>query len=138
MTDDDSPAKSRRIQLCRMFVLCLPFLVLPLHVSTQAVASASDSANGSILSNLHSDKRVVQSGRWFLVREFDIQFAVRGSQQTYCGELSTTDATEANDLIDSEGHPVQLAEKGKDLEITLGNGRHIKAHRLTPDRCPRS
>jgi hypothetical protein len=87
------------------------------------------------LSNLHSDKRVVQNGRWFLVREFTVDFAVRDSV-TYCGEITTTDATEAHDLIDSSGQVVSVVEKGKDLYLTLKSGRRIRAHRLSADKCP--
>ncbi len=87
------------------------------------------------MTNLHSDKRVVQNGRWVLVREFTVDFAVRDSV-TYCGEITTTDATEAHDLLDSGGQVVSVVEKGKDLYVTLKSGRRIRAHRLNPDKCP--
>ena len=88
------------------------------------------------MSDLRSDKRVVQNGRWFLVREFTVDFAVRDSV-TYCGEITTTDATEAHDLLDSGGQVVEVSEKGKDLYITLKSGRRIRARRLSGDKCPR-
>ncbi len=128
--------EGKLLSLTRVFLL-LPLLSLP-QPSLSSQTPAAQDVNTGILSNLHSDKRVVQSARWFLVREFTIEFAVRGAHQTYCGELMTTDATEAHDLIGSSGQPVAVAERGKDLEIKLDNGRHIKAHRLNPERCPRS
>jgi hypothetical protein len=57
---------------------------------------------------------------------------------TYCGEITTTDATEAHDLMDSSGQPVELVEKGKDLYLTLKSGRQIRARRLSPEKCPRA
>ncbi|HUI83714.1 MAG TPA: hypothetical protein VL240_05795 [Candidatus Binatia bacterium] len=80
---------------------------------------------------------MVQSGRWLLVREYTVDFAVRDSQQTWCGEIITIDATEAHDLIESRGQAVQIAERGKDIYVTLKDGRKIRAHRLNPEKCPR-
>ena len=123
-----------RIPAARFFLcLLVPFLLLG-----QTLAPASDAIEPGTLLELHSDQRVVQSGRWFLVREFTIAFSVRAAQASYCGEINTTDATEAHDLINSRGQSIQVAQKGKDLEVTLQSGRRLRAHRLAPDRCPRS
>jgi len=138
MTGDEMAAAGKRIGL--RLVLAVPLLVgllLPSRFSGQSAAPPSEGVKTGTLADLHSDKHVVQSGRWFLVREFTIAFAVRGSQQSYCGEVTTTDATEAHDLLDSHGQAVEVAEKGKDLEVTLKSGRRIKAHRLNPEKCPR-
>jgi len=136
VTGDQIPAARKRIGPSR--ILAVPFLVfvfLSSHLPGQTTAPAGVTKTGT-LSDLRSDKRVVQNGRWFLVREFTVDFAVRDSE-TYCGEITTTDATEAHDLIDSTGQVVDISEKGKDLYITLKSGRRIRAHRLSRDKCPR-
>ncbi len=132
----DVSAERRRMRLSR--ILATPLLVFLLFSSRlpgQTAAPLADQAKTGTLSNLHSDKRVVQNGRWFLVREFTVEFAIRDSV-TYCGEVTTTDATEAHDLIDSAGQVVSVMEKGKDLYITLKSGRRIRAHQLSGDKCP--
>jgi len=136
MTGNEIPAARRRIRLSR--ILAVPLfvcLLLSPRLPGQTAAPSADEARTGTLTNLHSDKRVVQNGRWFLVREFTVDFAVRDSV-TYCGEITTTDATEAHDLLDSSGQVVSVIERGKDLYLTLKSGRRIRAHRLSGDKCP--
>ena len=136
MTDDEICAERKGIRLSR--ILAVPVfvcLLLSSNLHSQAVTPPADATTTGTLADLHSDKRVVQNGRWFLVREFTVDFAVRDTA-TYCGEITTTDASEAHDLIDSSGQPVEVIEKGKDLYVTLKNGRRIRAHRLSSDKCP--
>ena len=93
----DYPAERRRMRLSRILATpLLVFLLLSSRLPGQTAAPLADQAKTGTLSNLHSDKRVVQNGRWFLVREFTVEFAIRDSV-TYCGEVTTTDATEAHD-----------------------------------------
>jgi hypothetical protein len=137
MAVDEIPAEGRQSRQALLFALTTLLLVfLPLQLRSQTIIPVSDAITTGTLVNMHTDKRVVQSGRWFLVREFTVDFAVKDSA-VYCGELTTTDATEAHDLMESNGQPVQFAEKGKDLYITLKTGRKIRAHRLSAEKCPR-
>lgn len=136
MNGDDIPECRRSKSSRLLFVLApLIFFVLPLPLGSQSLIPVSETMTTGTLGNLHADKRVVQSGRWFLVREFTIDFAVKDSA-VFCGELTTTDATEANDLMASNGQPVDFVGKGKDLFVTLKNGRKIRARRLTTEKCP--
>jgi hypothetical protein len=131
MTRDEIPAEQKRIRLSR--ILAVPLLVLlllPSHLPGQTTAPPTDVAKTGTLADLHWDKHVVQNGRWMLLREFTVDFAVR-DMATYCGEITTTDATEAHELIDSSGQAVEIIEKGKDLYVTLKSGRRIRAHRLS-------
>ena len=136
MTGDQIPALGKRIGPRRILAApLLIFLLFSSYLPGQTAASADVTRTGT-LSELRSDKRVVQNGRWFLVREFTVDFAVRDSE-TYCGEITTSDATEAHDLINSTGQVVQVSEKGRDLYLTLKSGRRIRAHRLNGEKCPR-
>jgi hypothetical protein len=136
MTGDEISAERKRIRLSRILALpLLVFLLLPSHLPGQTAAPPTAVAKTGTLADLRWDKRVVQNGRWFLVREFTVDFAVRDTA-TYCGEITTTDATEAHELIDSSGQAVEIIEKGKDLYVTLKSGRRIRAHRLSAEKCP--
>ena len=108
---------------------------ISLQLHSQSFTPVSETVTSGTLGNMHSDKHVVQSGRWLIVREFTIDFAVKDTA-VFCGQLTTTDATEANDLMASNGQPVAFVEKGKDLFLTLKNGRKIHARRLSSEKCP--
>lgn len=106
-----------------------------------AAAPGGFPANGSKSATLlgtRSDKRVVQTGRWYVVRQFTVDFAVKCSNQTYCGEVTTTVVNEVDDLMASKGQPVELLESGRDIDVTLQNGRHIKAHQVSPNKCEKN
>ena len=122
-----------------MFTAVLSAIVLLSVSLPQTSASASDANTPGTLGNLHSENRVVQNGRWLLLREFTVDFTVQDvHSQSYCGEITTADATEAHDLMVSGGQSVQVNEKGKDVYITLKDGRVIKARRLSPEKCRRA
>ncbi len=42
---------------------------------------------------------------------------------------------EVDDLMASKGKPVALQESGKDLDVTLQNGRRIKARQVDSNKC---
>jgi len=103
--------------------------------STSTTNSTGPGAKPGTLVATHEDKRVVQTGRWYIVRQFTVDFAVKCSNQTYCGEVTTTVVNEVDDLMASKGRPVELLESGKDIDVTLQNGRHIKARQVSPNKC---
>lgn len=109
-------------------------LVFCACVQGQNPASGNPAKTGTIVET-HSDKRVVQTGRWYVTRQFTVNFAVQCSDHTYCGEVTTTVVNEVDDLMASKGHPVELLDSGKDIDITLQNGRRIKAHQVSPNKC---
>ena len=124
---------SCRSRLARLLASALLLeLLLPLSLPGQ---NDSGTVKAGTLANVHTDKRVVQSARWLLAREFTVDFAVKNSEVS-CGEITTTDATEAHDLINSKGQQVEVVEKGKDLYLKLQSGRHIRARRLSTEKCP--
>ena len=103
--------------------------------STSTADSTGPGAKPGTLVETHEDKRVVQTGRWYIVRQFTVDFAVKCSNQTYCGEVTTTIVNEVDDLMASKDRPVELRDGGKDIDVTLPNGRHIKAHQVSPNKC---
>jgi hypothetical protein len=126
MSEDGAPARSRRYPLAAGMV----WIILLSCLSVQA-----QSAQSGTITEAHSDKRVVQTGRWYVVRQFTVDFAVKCSSQTYCGEVTTTVINEVDDLMASKGKSVELSESGKDIDVTLQNGRRIKAHQVAANKC---
>ena len=137
MSGDDIPEGGRTSRPRQFGLAALALFILTLPLGSQTLTPASETVITGTLGNLHADQRVVQSGRWLIVREFTIDFAVKDTA-VYCGQLTTTNATEAHDLIDNNGQPVEFVESGKDLYLTLKNGRKIRAHRLSQEKCPRA
>jgi hypothetical protein len=124
-------------QRLRVVAVLGAILLSCLSATAQPPASDpnSDGAQTGTITETHSDKRVVQTGRWYVVRQFTVDFAVKCSSQTYCGEVTTTVINEVDDLMASKGKPVELQESGKDLDVTLQNGRRIKAHQVDANKC---
>ena len=138
---DTDEASGKRLRMVLGLVLASIWFVfgafsLPARAQSGEVVSAT--AISGKLSNLRSDQRVVQNGRWFLVREFTVEFTVQDSAHYYCGEIITTDTTEAHDLINSGGQTVDIQEHGKDLYLTLKDGRKLHTRRLNENQCPRT
>ncbi len=121
-------------QCFRVVAILAATTLFCLSAAAQQPAAASSAKTGTIVET-HSDKRVVQTGRWYVVRQFTVDFAVKCSSQTYCGEVTTTVINEVDDLIASKGKPVELQESGKDLDVTLQNGRRIRAHQVGANKC---
>ena len=124
-----------------MFWAAVSFgLIFVLGVVAQSATPAGQSpaatAKTGTLVDAHSDKKVVQTGRWMVVRQFTVDFAVKCSNQTYCGEVTTTVVNEVDDLMASKGQPVELLASGKEIDITLPSGRRIKAHQMSANKCP--
>ena len=137
MSEDGVPARSCPL-ICTVALLGTIF-VLCLNIQGQSATSTPNSSatgpkTGTIV-DTHSDKRVVQTGRWYVTRQFTVDFAVKCSDQTYCGEVTTTVVNEVDDLMASKGKPVELLPSGKDIDVTLQNGRRIKAHQVAANKC---
>jgi hypothetical protein len=137
MSGDDSPEPRRTSSRLLFGLMGLLLFVLPMRLGGQSLVPVSETLTSGTIGNLHADQRVVQSGRWLIVREFTIDFAVKNAA-VFCGQLTTTNTTEAHDLIDSNGKPVDFVDNGKDLFLTLKNGRKIHARRLSSEKCPRA
>jgi hypothetical protein len=128
MSDEGHPARSSCgaiVLLLLLFVGCLP----------SVAQSQSGAGQDGTLVDTHSDKKVVQTGRWMIVRQFTVDFSVKCSDKTYCGEITTTVVNEVADIEASKGKPVALLASGKDIDVTLENGRRIKARQVASVKC---
>jgi hypothetical protein len=135
MSERDVPARWRRGFLGA--VVCGLMFVLSAggqSSSSAAGPSAATPKTGTLV-DARSDKKVLQTGRWMVVRQFTVNFAVKCSNQTYCGEVTTTVVNEVDDLMASKGQPVELLESGKDIDVTLHSGRRIKARQVAANKC---
>jgi len=135
----EAGVSARRCRVICTVVMLGTIFVLGVDAHEQNATStpsslATGSETGTIVET-HSDKRVVQTGRWYLTRQFTVDFAVMYANQTYCGEVTTTVVNEMDDLMASKGHPVHVLASGKDIDVTLQNGRRIKAHQVAAKKC---
>ncbi|MGA9563989.1 MAG: hypothetical protein WBS19_00570, partial [Candidatus Korobacteraceae bacterium] len=71
-------------QCLRVVAILAATTLFCLSAAAQQPAATSSAKTGTIV-DTHSDKRVVQTGRWYVVRQFTVDFAVKCSSQTYCG-----------------------------------------------------
>lgn len=140
MSHGGVPARSRRVictvaLLGTIFILCVN--VQGQNATSAPSSSATQPTTGTIV-DTHTDKRVVETGRWYLTRQFTVDFSVKCTDQTYCGEVTTTVVNEVDDLVASKGQSVELHESGKDIDVTLHNGRRIKAHQVAANKSRRT
>ena len=123
------------------------FLTICLALSAAAGAGSAPNSDppqtqtpaktGTVV-DTHSDKKVVQTGRWMVVRQFTVNLEVNCSDRVYCGEVTTTITNEVDDLMASKGQSVECGASGHDLDLTLKNGRKVKAHQVSTDKCVRN
>jgi hypothetical protein len=110
MSEGGAPASSRQL-MWTVSLLGTIFALCSIAQGQNATSAASSSATGpkaGTIVDTHSDKRVVQTGRWYVTRQFTVDFSVKCTDQTYCG---------------------------KDIDVTLQNGRRIKAHQVAANKC---
>ena len=132
MSEEGGHARARRhLMFLVLLAACLSGSV---GVEAASVSDPAQTKTGTIVET-HSDKKVVQTGRWMVVRQFTVNVEVKCSDKTYCGEVTTTITNEVDDLMASKGKPVQLLASGKDIDVTLENGRKIKAHQVYVTKC---
>jgi hypothetical protein len=139
MCEDGHPARTARHCICLLLGTCLVFS----GAARSESAPASDPApqaqtHAGTVIDTRSDKKVVQTGRWMVVRQFTVNLEVKCSGQLYCGEVTTTVTNEVDDLMASKGQSVECGASGHDLDLTLQNGRKVRAHQVSTDKCVRN
>jgi hypothetical protein len=64
-----------------------------------------------------------------------LYFAVRASDQTYCGEYETPVIDEIDGVFSAKDKDVEFAVNGKNLTFRTPHGRTIKAHLVDEKQC---
>ncbi len=64
-------------QCLRVIATLGAIILFCLSAPAQQPAATSSSAKTGTIVDTHSDKRVVQTGRWYVVRQFTVDFAVQ-------------------------------------------------------------
>jgi len=132
MSEEGGHARARRHLM--FLVLLAGCLSGSLGVQAASVSDPAQTKTGTIVET-HSDKKVVQTGRWMVVRQFTVNVEVKCSDKTYCGEITTTVVNEVDDLMANKGQSVECSESGHDLDLTLKSGRRVKAHQVSANKC---
>jgi len=132
MSEEGGYARARRhLMFLVLLAACLSGRV---GVEAASVSDPAQTRTGTIVET-HSDKKVVQTGRWMVVRQFTVNVEVKCSDKTYCGEITTTVVNEVDDLMANKGQSVECSESGHDLDLTLKSGRRVKAHQVAANKC---
>ena len=132
MTEEGGHARARRH--LTLLVLLVASLSVGVGAESVSVSDPGQAQTGTVVET-HSEKKVVQTGRWMIVRQFTVNVEVKCSDKTYCGEVTTTVVNEVDDLMASKGQSVGCSESGHDIDLTLKSGRRVKAHQVAANKC---
>ncbi|HZD33542.1 MAG TPA: hypothetical protein VE779_17995, partial [Candidatus Angelobacter sp.] len=134
MREDDHPASVPRHRVILLLLGTCLALSSAARAGSASVSDSTPSKTGTVV-DTHSEKKVVQTGRWMVIRQFTVNLEVKCSDHIYCGEVTTTITNEVDDLMASKGQSVECSESGHDIDLTLKNGRKVKAHQVSTDKC---
>jgi hypothetical protein len=113
-----------------------------LGTSSHAIGVApppSSPSEGEQTGKILSVKKVLGI-RYFAPRHpqihyYELYFAVRTSEQTFCAEYETPILEEIDDLFSAKDKDVDLVLKGKDLTLRTPHGRKFKCHLVQQKQC---
>jgi len=99
----------------------------------------SSSAEGQQVGKVLSVRKVLRDpylfSRYPRIHYYLLHFAVRASDQTYCGEYETPVLDEIDDVFSAKDKDVEFVLKGKKLTLRTPHGRTIKAHLVDEKQC---
>jgi len=121
------------LTLCVVAIAGLECPIFAVGAQTSNVAAPNQ---GKIL-HIQDDIEWVRYGRWSALRQHTIHTYAHFSNDDYCAVFATTVIDEAKDLESNEGKQLPMAVEGKELLITLPDGRHLKMHLVKPGECER-
>jgi hypothetical protein len=130
-------------ELLRMSVVYVAalaaFFAICCHVPALARASSSSVRQTGRISGV---RRVLRDTPWCTTRysrihDFDVFFALRIGEQTYCGDYETVVLDEINDLASSEGKDVEITldKSKKRVILYTPQNRKLKARILRASQC---
>jgi len=129
---------------CRELRQGILLLLLLAGVFVTSGASGSETAPASASEGQQSAKvlsvrKVLRTpyftSRYPQIHYYELHFALRAADQTYCGEYETPVLNEIDDLFSAKNHDVEIVLKGKSLTLTTPTGRKVKAHLVEPGQC---
>ena len=109
--------------------------VLGLH-GTSTFASTSEQKQTARVVSVRKDLRTPYFvSRYPQTHYYMLYFALRVSDQTYCGEYETPVRDEIDDLLTCDGRDVDVVLNGKRITVFTPRGRKLKGRIVKASQC---
>lgn len=122
--------RSSRLHLGLAFLLT-GFVILPGLAQT----ASSDYQSAKVLSVREVRHAGFRNSRYPTTPQYTLDLAVQFAGQTYCTGYETPILDEVHDLMAVNGKDVQVSVHGKQIQLLLPNGRHVKADMVKSEQC---
>ena len=121
-----------------LLLVLLPTVVLVATRSRGSAPPCSSSSEVRQIGKILSVRKVLRShyvSRYPQIHYYQLYFAVRVSDQTYCSEYETPVLEEIDDLLAAKDKDVEIVLKGKSLRLRTPKGRNLKAWLVAREQC---
>jgi len=119
----------------RLVLVVLSGCVLSLH-GTSAVASTSEQKQTAKVASVRKVLRTPYFvSRYPQIHYYVLYFALRVSDQTYCGVYETPVLDEIDDLLTCNGRDVDVVLDGKRITVFTPRGRKLKGRMVRATQC---
>ena len=122
--------RSSRLHLGLAFLLT-GFVILPGLAQT----ASSDYQSAKVLSVREVRHARFRNSRYPTTPQYTLDLAVQFAGQTYCTGYETPILDEVHDLMAVNCKDVQVSVHGKQIQLLLPNGRHVKADMVKSEQC---
>jgi len=122
--------RSSHLHLGLAFLLT-GFVILPGLAQT----ASSDYQSAKVLSVREVRHAGFRNRRYPTTPQYTLDLAVQFAGQTYCTGYETPILDEVHDLMAVNGKDVQVSVHGKQIQLLLPNGRHVKADMVKSEQC---
>lgn len=111
-------------------LLLAVFIVLPGLAQT-----SGDYQTAKVLSVREVRHAGFRNSRYPTTPQYTMDLAVQYAGQTYCTGYETPVLDEVHDLEAANGKDVQVSVHGKQMQLLLPNGRHVRADLVKSTQC---
>lgn len=112
-------------------------LVIAIFVIVPALAqtSSGDYQTAKVLSVREVRHAGFRNSRYPTTPQYTMDVALQYAGQTYCTGYETPVLDEVHDLEAVNGKDVQVSVHGKQMQLLLPNGRHVRADLVKSTQC---
>jgi hypothetical protein len=121
----------KRYRLLLGLALLAVFVILPGLAQT----SSGDYQTAKVLSVREVRHASLRNSRYPTTPQYTMDVAVQYAGQTYCTGYETPVLDEVHDLEAVNGKDVQVSVHGKQMQLLLPNGRHVRADLVKSTQC---
>lgn len=123
----------KRYRLLVGLALLAAFVIIILPGLAQT--SSGDYQTAKVLSVREVRHASIRNSRYPTTPQYTMDVAVQYAGQTYCTGYETPVLDEVHDLEAANGKDVQVSVHGKQMQLLLPNGRHVRADLVKSTQC---